>query len=186
MSYDTNYLKMHYNPQPYRTADGHELEVGTTVWAIDNDTGKVKPHIIKEICEGGRKVIFLESAGEPGIVGWRVDGLFFNADIAKEVYEARFVHLRLNPDDAGIICHALVQRFKAVLQEIKVLQITKERDLTRVERCMLQSNMQKHTREELQDNIDHWIGYAQDYECLIEIIDKEIERTEQFSRDLRK
>jgi hypothetical protein len=181
-----DFLKMNYNPQPYHTADGRLLEVGMTVWAVDNDTGNVNAYLIKEVCEGGRKVIFLETTAEPGIGGWRVDGVFFNADIAKAVYEARFVHLRLDVDSAGLICQALAQRLKQVLQEVRVLQITKERDLTRIERSMLQSNMMKHTREELQDNIDHWIGYAQDYEYLLKDIDNEIERAVQFSRDLRK
>jgi len=167
---------MRYFPRPYCTADGISLEVGMTVYALNNETTIVEQHIIKEICEGGLKVIF-ENGG-----GWRVDGVFINAEFAKEVYESRFIHLKLDEESAGLICYALAQRLKSLNEEVRILQISKDRELTRLEKSMLPLHLLKE-REDLRDQINPWTSLVYHYESLVAEIDKEIDRVKTFSRD---
>lgn len=56
-----------------------------------------------------------------------------------------------------VVQHALVQRLKEVEAELQLLRIARERDLTRIERWQLPSNLQKLTQEELAEQIDPWI-----------------------------
>ena len=80
--------------------------------------------------------------------------------------------------DGPVIRHALAQRLKAVTKELEILRISKERDLTEIERFQLPglarlSNGQVGTgrspaaREELQEQINPWVSLQMTLEDLI-------------------
>ena len=164
-----------YNPQPFHTADGVELRVGMTVHALDSSTGTTTCKIIQEICEGGRKVIF------EGGDGWRVDGVFSDLENAIDAHRGKFVNLQLDVDDAGLICYALAQRLKPILQEITTLYLAEDAELNQIQR-MLPSNLQRLSREELVEQINPWISMQDTIEYVIEKITKEIDRANKFAR----
>lgn len=170
---------MQYNPQPYHTADGTELEVGLKVFAVDPDTRHTKnvqvmSHIVKTIHEGGRKVSFTDGTG------WRVDGIFASADNAIEANEARFVHLRLNPMDAGEILMALAKQLKALRQEVAIIEIAQDRELMQWERAMLPPGLMHASLEDIRENRMHFICAADGIESLIKEIHTEYERANQL------
>ena len=68
------------------------------------------------------------------------------------------IHVGLSLHDAPVVIHALCKRLKEVSQELAILRLTKDRDLTREERWQLPANLQQFSREELQEQIDPWIS----------------------------
>jgi hypothetical protein len=67
-----------------------------------------------------------------------------------------------------VVQHALVQRLKCVRAELEILRLSRERELTRIERWELPVNLQGMTREELMEQVDPWITLVDTLEGLIE------------------
>ncbi len=69
--------------------------------------------------------------------------------------------------DAAVIKHALLFRLKEIRAELVLLESTREKDLTPLEREMLPANLQALSQEELKDQIGAWISLQMHYEDLI-------------------
>jgi hypothetical protein len=86
--------------------------------------------------------------------------------------------VEIDAHDAHFICYSLAQGLKKEKQELQILQETKTRDLTTVEKHMLPGSLCRYTRSELQEQIDPWITLVDHYQDLIEKINKATEPLE--------
>jgi len=68
---------------------------------------------------------------------------------------------------APLIQYALAQRLKQTTRELELLKLTRERDLSPVERWQLPSNLQRLRQDQLQEYIDPWISLQSTFETLI-------------------
>ena len=75
--------------------------------------------------------------------------------------------IEIHEHNASVIRCALSQRLKTVTQELRILQISKERDLTEIEQFQLPPNIARFSREELQEQIDPWVSLKMTLETLI-------------------
>jgi hypothetical protein len=90
------------------------------------------------------------------------------------------VKISLDDHSAMIVRYALSQRLKIVRQELEILKIAKERDLTSWERYMLPSSLQLADKNILLENTEPWeslVFYIEetlkDLEKAFEVFDKE-------------
>ena len=155
------------------TADGIKLVPGLSVWTCDQSkNGELVRHIVASISEDNR--IATMKDGE----SFRLNMLFALGKSATEHYESQFVHLRLDPHSACLIPYALAQRLKAVRQEVEILRLTRERELTDGEKYMLPSHLQPMSRGELREQLDPWVSLADDIEWLMGHISEKIVKVE--------
>lgn len=74
----------------------------------------------------------------------------------------------ISEHSAPIVIHALETRLKIVQLELMLLRISRERDLTHIERSQLQTNLQELSQEELKEQVDPWITLEDIIKDLIE------------------
>jgi len=91
-----------------------------------------------------------------------------NVELAKGRKFDRHKVVRVHWHDEPIIVHALVQRLQEVENELVILRLTHERELTREERWKLPPNLSRDSREDLRDQVDSWISLKDTLEGLIE------------------
>lgn len=74
------------------------------------------------------------------------------------------VTLSLSLHDLCIFRYSIAQQLKRIKQELDILRITKERDLTAPERWQLPPNINRMSTEELREEIDPWYSMYLQYQ----------------------
>ncbi len=79
--------------------------------------------------------------------------------------------IEIDSHSTCLVLGSLKRDLKQAEADIKLLMLTRERDLTEDERGELPSTLQTLTREQLREQIDPWISMKMQYEGLIEQFD---------------
>ena len=150
------------------TNDGVEFGRGDTVWvlrgdcaAIDKQPAKATVEMLFPSPDGTCRKGTLRFENEER-EDWRLD-VWSTKEAAEAALAETIVMLKLDKDDAHFIWHQLADGFARVKQELEILRITKERELTKVEKSMLPATLFRYSREQLQEQIDPWISYLQHF-----------------------
>ncbi len=174
------------------TLDGVEFGRGDTVWVLRGETPTEKRPVRATVevlfpssklpvsgCKGG-----LKFEGEEIVVDYRLD-VFSTKEAAEAALAKEIVVLKLDKDDVHFIWYHLVQGLKKVQQELDLLQIANERELTAVEKAMLPFQLMKLTREEMQEQINPWITYRDHFEHLMDLLKPKAVREHVFGERIR-
>ena len=167
------------------TRDCVVIVPGMTVW-VKAEVYPEPPqsYIVESISDDGKKVLF-KNPGPNDYKGARIDGVFSTAEACVEALAKTRVKLDLHKDEAHLVLFAMAQHLKKIKGDLAIISIAKERELTQAEYSMLPAlvkhpsltgHVGKATREEIREQINPWISLEQDYEYIIELIQKEHDR----------
>jgi hypothetical protein len=131
------------------------------IWWLNNDIPAF--NYVDTISEDGKKVVFKNKDND--YIGSRVDCICFHKENLYLLSDE--IDVTLDRDNLSCLISSIAPRVKNISYELSLLKISKIRNLTLEEQACLPYNLQKYNREELQDHIDPWITYLEDYRDLL-------------------